>query len=68
MRFMTAGLAQEFPVYLLDFGILMRFAHGLGTVLIVKGFGAQLLRIDIHKLACGKVGWPPPVTQPPGQP
>ena len=34
--FMAAGLAQEFPVNLLDFGILMRFAQRLGFVLVIK--------------------------------
>ena len=51
---MAAGLAQEFPVNLLDFGILMRFAQRLGFVLVIKRFGAQLFGINVHKLARGK--------------
>lgn len=67
--FVAVGLTQIPVTNLLDFGILVALANGFGGVLVVEGLGA--FGADIRPVANAggnKLGCPPPLTQPPGQP
>ena len=64
----AARLAEILLVNLLDGGVFVGLAYDLALILAVKRLGAQSPDVGCGKLLCTQYGWPPPVTQPPGQP
>ena len=65
----AAGLAEELGVETLDSLALMRLAQGHILVRLVESCGSARSEVDevAHDCVC-YIGWPPPLTQPPGQP